>query len=173
MSMKHMAKKTTKNSKDTTSKHVKNTQTGVEPKAAFTIRWYHIAATVGVIVLVVVALVVVVHKLDPSIITSRYTLKYAVGCTTSFSGHVEDLNRHYRYAGVSNGSMVGKNGPTTNASEAYLKIIELGNDRVKIEERDYETSEWEEQTVEYGDEEVVITQTAPDCMPGITYTINK
>jgi hypothetical protein len=169
-----MPKKTTIKPKDTTPKHVKNTQTGVEPKAGFTIRWYHIAATVVALGLVVVAFVCILSRFSPTLISSKYTVKYALGCTTSITGHVERPSSSYRYTGAENGMMFGKNGPTKNEAEAYLKIIDLGEKHIKIQTRDYMTKEWtEEYDIQYGEEQVVSTELAPDCMPGISYTINK
>jgi hypothetical protein len=169
-----MVKKTTTNRKDTTSKHVKNTQTGVEPKAKFSIRWYHIAATVVVLILVTIALVRIVSHFDPSLISSKYTVRYATGCTTSIAGRPIHSSGSYRYTGASNGLMFGKNGPILSESEAYLKILELGEESIKIQTRSYSTMEWEEeQEIDYGKEYSVATELAPDCMPGISYIINK
>ena len=174
MTKKQMAKKTTTKRKDTTSNHVKNTQTGVEPKAKFGIRWYHIVATAVVLVLVIIALVRIASRFDPSLISSKYTVRYATGCTTSITGRPMHSDGSYRYTGASNGTMFGKNGPTGIESSAYLKIVELGEDKIKIQTRDYSTKEWrEEQEIEYGEEHAVATELAPDCMPGITYIINK
>lgn len=172
MTRKYMAKKTTTKRKDTTPKHVKNTQTEVEPNAGPVLRWYHIAATVVVFILVVIAVVKILTQFDLSLISSKYTLKYAYGCTTSITGQVDEGSRHYRYAGASNGMMLGKNGLTSNEDEAWIKIVELGNGNVHTEIRNYQTNEWEENKVVYGTEQVVTVEQAPDCMPGITYIIN-
>ena len=80
----------------------------------------------------------------------------------------------YRYTGASNGTMFGKYGPTSIESSAILKIVELGEKSIKIQTRDYSTNEWEEeQEIKYGEEYAAAAELAPDCMPGITYTINK
>ena len=168
-----MAKKTTTKPKDTTPKHVKNTQTGVEQKAGLELRWYHIVSTVVVLVLVAVALVRIFSHFDLSLVSSRYTVKYALGCTTSITGKVERSSTSYRYAGASNGMMFGKNGVTNNADEAYLKIIELSDGRAKIEKRNYVNNDWEEQEIRFNRECVVTTEQAPDCMPGISYSISQ
>ena len=168
-----MAKKTTTKPKDTTPKHVKNTQTGVEQNDGPVLRWYHIAATVVVLALVAIALVRVFSRFDLSLISSKYNFKYALGCTTSITGKVERSETSYRYTGVENGKMFGAKGVTNNIEEAFLKIVELGENNIKIEKRDYLTNEWEEKTIHYGSEYVVPTELAPDCMPGITYTIEK
>ena len=169
-----MAKKTTTKRKDTTSNHVKNTQTGVEPKAKFGIRWYHIVATVVVLVLVIIALVRIASRFDPSLISSKYTVRYTTGCTTSITGRPIHSDGSYRYTGASNGLMFGKYGPTSSESNAYLKILELGDKSIKIQTRSYSTNEWEEEhEIDYGEEYSVATELAPDCMPGITYIINK
>ena len=174
MTKKQMAKKTTMKRKDTTSNHVKNTQTGVEPKAKFGIQWYHIVATVVVLILVAIALVRIASRFDPSLISSKYTVRYATGCTTSITGRPMHSDSSYRYTGASNGTMFGKYGPTSIESSAILKIVELGEKSIKIQTRGYSTNEWEEeQEIEYGEEHAVAAELAPDCMPGITYTINK
>ena len=174
MTRKQMAQKTTTERKDTTPKHVKNTQTGVGPKALMAIRWYHIVATVVVLGLVIIALVRIASRFDPSLISSKYTVRYATGCTTSITGKPMHSDTSYRYTGASNGTMFGKNGPTSVESSAYLKIVELGENSIKIQTRNYSTNEWEEEReVDYGEEHSVATELAPDCMPGITYTINK
>ena len=172
--MKQTSKKTTTNRKDTTSKHVKNTQTGVEPKASFEIRWYHIVSTVVVLILVAIAFVHILSRFDPSLISSKYTVRYATGCTTSITGRPMHSDSSYRYTGASNGTMFGKYGPTSIESSAILKIVELGEKSIKIQTRDYSTNEWEEeQEIKYGEEYAAAAELAPDCMPGITYTINK
>lgn len=168
-----MTKKTTTKPKDTTPKHVKNTQTGVEPKASFKIRWYHIVSLVVVAGILVVALVVLSSRVDPSLITSKYTIKYYIGCTTSFTGQVDRSDTSYRYAGASDGMMFGKKGITDDSDEAYLKIIKISDGRAKIEQRSYPDFEWTEQEIRFGKEYVVTTELTPDCMPGITYSINQ
>ena len=168
-----MAKKTTTKPKDTTPKHVKNTQTGVEQKAGPELRWYHIVSTVVVLVLVAIALVRIFSHFDLSLISSRYTIKYALGCTTSIAGKVERSSTDYRYTGASNGLMFGKDGITSNADDAYLKIAELKDDSIIIEKRNLTNNEWEEHEIKYGKEYTVTTEQAPDCMPGITYSINQ
>jgi hypothetical protein len=174
MTRKHMTKKTTTKRKDTTSKHVKNTQTGVEQKAEPVLRWYHIAAVAVVFVLVAIAVAKILTLFDLSIISSQYTVKYSIGCTTSFSGREEDIHRNYRYAGGWDGMMIGRNGLTKNEDEAYLKVIKFSNGNVRVSTRDYVTKEWsEEKALVYGTENVVYLESAPDCMPGITYSINR
>ena len=168
-----MTKKTTTKPKDTTPKHVKNTQTGVEPKASFKIRWYHMVSLVVVAAILVVALAVLFSRIDPSLISSKYTIKYYIGCTTSFTGQVNHTNASYRYAGASDGMMFGKKGITDNPDEAYLKIIKISDGRAKIEQRSYPDFEWTEQEIRFGKEYVVTTELAPVCMPGITYSINQ
>ena len=154
--------------------HVKKTQTEVEEKDGPILRWYHIAATVGVLILVVIALIKIFSIFDLSLVGSRYTLRYALGCTTSITGKVERSATNYRYAGANNGMMIGKKGITNKEDEAYLKIIELGTSRVKITTRNHSTSEWEEEKeINYGSEYSVPYEEAPDCMPGISYTINR
>ena len=168
-----MTKKTTTKPKDTTPKHVKNTQTGVEPKASFKIRWYHIVSLVVVAGILIIALLVLYSRLDPSLISSKYTIKYYIGCTTSFTGQVDHSDRSYRYAGASDGMMFGKKGITDDSDDAYLKIIKISDGRAKIEQRSYPDFEWTEQEIRFGKEYVVTTELAPDCMPGITYSINQ
>ena len=172
MTRKQMAQKTTTERKDTTPKHVKNTQTGVEPKTCFRIRWYHIAATVGVLVLVIFAILRVSGFLDPSLLVSKYTMKYALGCTTSITGRVERSAASYRYIGVAEGMMFGKNGKTDREEEAYLKITQLGDKKITIQVRSFADKEWSENQIDYGKEYAVATKQSPDCMPGISYTIN-
>ena len=173
MTRKHMNKITTTKPKDMTSKHVKNTQTGVWPKASFKIRWYHIVSLVVVAAILVVALAVLFSRVDPSLISSKYTIKYYIGCTTSFTGQVNHTNASYRYAGASDGMMFGKKGITDNPDEAYLKIIKISDGSAKVEQRSYPDFEWAEQDIRFGKEYAVSMELAPDCMPGITYTINQ
>ena len=168
-----MPKKTTTKRKDTTPKHVKNTQTEVEQNAGPVLRWYHIAATLVVFVLVAIAVAKILSRFDLSLISSQYTIKYTYGCTTSITGKVERSDSSYRYAGGKEGMMFGKNGLTNNEGDAYLKIVSLDNGNVKVSKRDYVTNEWSEGMVIYGSENTVITESAPDCMPGITYIINR
>ena len=168
-----MAQKSKSKSKDTTPKHVKNTKTEVAAENMPTLRWYHIAATVVVLALAVLAIVRIFAHFDISLFGSKYNIKYATGCTTTIAGPIEKKDVHYRYAGVKEGDLFGADGPTKDLSEAILEIVELGDNKIKIKTRNYGAIEWSEQEIRYGVESGVYSEAIADCMPGISFTISK
>ena len=170
-----MTKKIKSKTTDTTPNHVKNTKTGAKDEGGVSLRWYHIVATVVVLGLVVIAIIRIFSRFDVSLVNSPYSIRYATGCTTSIAGPIEkDTIRHdYRYAGIKEGDMLGEGGIVKNEGDAYVKIVELGANRVTIKERNVFTNEWSEKTVRYGEEYTTTYEAAPDCMPGISFTINR
>ena len=166
-----MAEKANQKPKDTTPEFVKNTQTGVKDKNEISLRWYHVAATAIVLALVVMAIIRIISRFDMSIINSEYTVKYATGCTTTIAGPIKTEELTYRYTGVKEGDMLGPDGPTSDESDAYVKIVELGSNKVKIKTRDAVNGVWSEKEIRYGEITTTITEEAPDCMPGVTYII--
>jgi len=168
-----MPEKSTIKSPDTTPKVVKNTQTGVEAENSPSLRWYHITATVAVLILVIIALVRIFSHFDFTLFGSQYTIKYTIGCTTSISGEVERSYGSYRYSGIENGALIGADGFTEEKGDAYIEIIELGTSRVKIKTRDFATNEWSEKEIRYGAENTQQIDDTSDCVNGIVYTINR
>ena len=159
-----------------TSNHVKNTKTGKtgEKSDAVSLRWYHVVATVVVLSLAVIALIRVLSHFDISLYGSKYTMRYVFGCSTSIDGNVPEYkDSDYRYAGIEEGDYIGTTGITDSLEYAFVEIVELGSSRVKIKVRDYLTNEWHDGTVKYGETEKINTESSPDCMPQLTFSISR
>lgn len=168
-----MAQKSKSKNTDTTPKRVKNTKTGVKQESMPSLRWYHVAATVVVIALAIVAIIRIFTHFDVSLFGSRYTMKYATGCTSSVAGPIEKSKVGYRYAGVKEGDMYSAYGPTKDPGEAILEIVKLGDKKITVKTRDFGSAEWAEKEIRYGVESGVNIEQAPDCMPALTFTISK
>ncbi|MDO4220232.1 MAG: hypothetical protein Q4D22_03330 [Candidatus Saccharibacteria bacterium] len=168
-----MTKKIKSKTTDTTPNHVKNTKTGAKDEDGVSLRWYHIVATVVVLGLVVIAIIRIFSRFDPTLINSQYTIRYATGCTTTIAGPIEKKDIKYRYAGIKEGDMLGDGGIVKEEGDAYVKIVELGANKVKIKVRDLYTNEWSEKEIRYGQEFEAYYGAIADCMPGISFTINR
>lgn len=168
-----MAQKSKSKNTDTTPKRVKNTKTEVGQEGMPALRWYHVAATVVVIALAIVAIIRIFTHFDVSLFGSEYTMKYATGCTSTIAGPVDKDSISYRYAGIKEGDMYGADGPTKDPGEAILEVVKLGDKKITIKTRDYSSAEWSEKEIRYGVENTVYAEQAPDCMPGLTFTISK
>ena len=170
---KYMAQKSKSKNTDTTPKHVKNTKTEVKQEGMPALRWYHVAATVVVIALAIIAIIDIFAHFDMSLFGSEYTIKYASGCTSTIAGPIEKSKVSYRYAGIKEGDMYGADGPTDDPGEAILEIVKFGDRKITIKTRDFGSVEWTEREIRYGVEDGVNTDQAPDCMPALTFTISK
>ncbi len=174
-----MTKSVKNKSTDTTSKHVKNTKTRVAADGNVSLRWYHVAATIVVLALAVLAMIRIFSRFDSSLIGSEYSLRYATGCTGGeLSVANESQQAHddseYRYAGIKVGDMLGAGGVVTNEGNAYVKIVEFGSSKVTLKVRNASTNEWYEEQIRYGEEYTAhYDLSLMDCMMGISFTINK
>ena len=170
---KYMAQKSKSKTTDTTPERVKNTKTEVKQENMPALRWYHAAATAVVIMLAIIAIIRIFMHFDVSLFGSKYTIKYATGCSSSVAGPIEKSKVNYRYAGVKEGDMFSDQGPTKDPGEAILEIVSFGENKVKIKTRNFNEAVWTEHEVRYGVEDWVNSEQIPDCMPGITFTISK
>jgi hypothetical protein len=112
------------------------------------IRWYHVLATVLVGALTIFAVITLIHRFDPSLVSSKRTLKFADGCSSSIDGKDR---RQFVYIGVNDGDLIGPGGvKVTDEESAVLKVIELGGSNVKVAYRARLDEEWTEVTQNYG-----------------------
>lgn len=152
-------------SEDVISERPKNEAVETE----YSIRWYHIAATAVVLILLVCAIVVFFRRFNPSLVSSDYTMK--------ISAHCVDETAEDRYFGVNAGDLylvtadrvVAK---ADNREEAQLEIVELGDSKVDIKIKN-EQGEWEEQDLHYGALQTSTVSEIEDCKLVIDYTFNK
>lgn len=168
-----MAQKRKSKTTDTTPKRVKNTKTEVAAQSGPSLRWYHVAATVVVLGLAVMAIITIFARFDMSLFGSEYTLKYTAGCTTTIGGPDLLPEPEYRYAGIKEGDYIGTEGVTHNLDEAFIEIVELGDNKVKIKTRNFQTNEWTAEELRYGTEKSVTTELVFDCIPAISFTISR
>ncbi len=170
-----MTEKSKSKTTDTTSKHVKNTQTEVADNKGNSLRWYHIIATVVVLGLVVIAIIRIFSRFDPSLIGSDHMVQYYIGCTTSISGPIKknSFNPDYRHAGLKEGDKLGVNGFAKDEGDTYIKVVTLDDNKATIKVRDFYSNEWSIKELRYGEKFTTVIEEAPDCMPGITIIINK
>ena len=126
------------------------------PKEEFVLRWYHIASVVVVLGLMITALVVLLHRYDPSLIGSERMLRVSYGCTEG------DNVPSYRYFGVADGDMfsVGESDiyATESLDEANLQLITInGKPSIKVKE----DGEWVDERIEFGDEKTSSSESKP------------
>ena len=133
------------------------------PDEEFVLRWYHIASVVVVSGLMIVALVTLLHRYDPSLIGSDRMLKVSFGCTENAEAP------SYRYFGVNDGEMfsvgAGDIYRTESLDEANLQLISInGKPSIKVKE----DGEWVDERIEFGDEKTYVVDSGADCKPGMT-----
>lgn len=169
-----MAKKTQKKPTKTAKTNVKNTKTEVVKREESGLRWYHLAATIVVLMLVVVAIIRIFSHFDISLFGSRYSVKYQSANLCTIAGPLDSDENSYRYAGIKDGDMIGTSGLTSDLGEAFIEIVSLDSSNFTYKTRNPSTNVWTEHTSSYGKEIHVSTNnTIADVCPTILFTINR
>lgn len=118
----------------------------VKTETEYVIRWYHIAATAVVLVLVICAVVTFFRRFNPTLVSSDYTLKIAAHC--------DGQNAEDRYFGVKADEMYaatesGDISKTNNRDEALLEITRLGKSSADVKIKNAQ-GEWSKKTFNFG-----------------------
>ena len=112
----------------------------------YVVRWYHIAATAVVLVLVICAVVTFFRRFNPTLVSSDYTLKIAAHC--------DGANAEDRYLGVNVGEMYtatesGSVLKTDNRDEALLEVTRLEGSTAGVKVKNTR-GEWSEKSFNFG-----------------------
>lgn len=161
-----MSEKSQKDSKQKTEKieTIDVVRAAEAPKESeFTFRWYHFMALSVVLVLLVAAGAVFLHRYDPSLIGNNRMLKIAYGCTEG-----DNIKDSFRYFGVNDGDLFMANSKDIkrvyNADEAVLELVHIdGKPSIKVKQ----DSEWIDDQIEFGEDGTYVLDSNAECKPGI------
>ena len=154
-------------SEDNFSERQENKEAKAETEYA--IRWYHVAATAVVLVLVVCAIVTFFRRFNPTLMSSDYTLKIAAHC--------EGQNAEDRYFGVKADEMYtatesGDISKVNNRDEAFLEIVKLDGAAVDVKTKSAQGG-WEEKHLDLGAVQSDVVSENESCKLILDYTFSR
>ncbi len=132
------------------------------------LRWYHVAATLAVAVLAIVAIVTILRRFDISLVGSEHTLRLNAACG--------DEPGENRYFGLKAGDFYVVNADksirrSVTADDAVLEIKSFDKNRIEVGTKN-SAGEWSEFSVGYSSPKTLELDEKDGCKLKLEYSID-